>query len=244
MLIAGGSDPAGSEIDGSEDSAYNREHAFGNLLAGKLGYEPINIALNGATNGSIARSVLEWFYENYDPATMKVFVLVGWSESARMEVPVDWKSWYHDSNPAVDWFSKSSEDYLRINMGWKGSIERELEIIKYHQEFMARSGQYLEIQSANLVLQLEYFFKMHKVEYVMCNTLYMFTKDNHIKFYLDKIDSTRYINFDNNDECFYWKYKNAGYTNPKAKYWHHGEEPHVLYSEKLFEFIKNNNINY
>jgi hypothetical protein len=72
----------------------------------------------------------------------------------------------------------------------------------------------------------------------------MFTRDKHLNFYLDKIDSTRYINFDNNKESFYWKYKNEGHVNPKAKYWHHGEEPHRLYSEKLLEFVKNNNIDY
>ena len=31
MLIAGGSDLAGSEIDGSDDSYYNRDNSFGNL---------------------------------------------------------------------------------------------------------------------------------------------------------------------------------------------------------------------
>lgn len=244
MLIAGGSDPAGSEIDGSEDSAYNREHAFGNLLARKLGYEPVNICQNGSTNTTISRSVLEWFYENYDPSTMKVFVLVGWSESARMEVPVDWPTPYKDSNPSVDWYSESCKDYLRVNMGWKGSLEREIPIIAYHQEFIARNTTYLEIVSANAVLQLEYFLKMNGCEYLMCNTLHMFTPGGHIDFYLDKIDASRYINYKNNDECFYWKYRNAGHTNPKAKYWHHGEEPHKLYAELLHEFIKENNITY
>lgn len=244
MLVAGGSDPAGSEIDGNEDSSYNRNHAFGNLLAKKMGYEPVNIALNGSTNTSIARSVLEWFYENFDPKTQKVFVVVGWSESARMEVPVDWPTWYEESNPSADWFSKTSRDYLRINMGWKGSLEREIPIIAYHQEFMARNTELLEIVSANSVLQLQYFFKQHRVEYLMCNTLHMFTRSKHLNFYLDKIDSTRYINFDNNDECFYWKYQKEGHTNPKAKYWHHGEEPHRLYAEKLFQFVKDNNISY
>ena len=243
MLIAGGSDPAGSEIDGSEDSQYNREHAFGNLLAKKLGYEPVNIAQNGATNPTIARSVLEWFKKNYDANTMEVFVLVGWSESVRMEVPVDWPTWYEESNPAADWFSETSRDYLRINMGWKGSLEKEIPIIAYHQEFMARNTTFLEIVSANLILQLQYFFKTMNVEYLMCNTLHMFTRDKHTEFYMSKIDQTKYINFDNNNECFYWKYKNEGHENPKAKYWHHGEEPHRLYSEKLYEFvIKNYNV--
>ena len=72
----------------------------------------------------------------------------------------------------------------------------------------------------------------------------MFTPGGHIDFYLDKIDTTRYINYNNNDECFYWKYRNAGHTNPKAKYWHHGEEPHRLYADLLHKFIEENNIKY
>lgn len=35
MLVTGCSHAGGSEIDGTEDSAYNREHSFGNVL-GKI----------------------------------------------------------------------------------------------------------------------------------------------------------------------------------------------------------------
>ena len=41
-----------------------------------------------------------------------------------------------------------------------------------------------------------------------------------------------------NDAAFFWHYRNAGYENPKAKYWHHNEEPHRLHAEKLFNFIE------
>ncbi len=239
MLIAGGSDLAGSEIDGTEDSTYNRQHSFGNLLAGRLGYEPVNIAQNGPTNGTIARSVLEWFDSNYNPNEMELFVLVGWSESARVEMPVDWPTPYETNNPAADWFGDSCRDYLRINMGWPGMHDREKTIIADTQEFIAKYTTYFEVVSANLVLQLQYFLKMHKVNYLMCNTLHMFTKGNHLDFYVNLIDHKKYYNAYNNDECFYWKYKNAGYQNTKAKYWHHGEEPHRLYAEELYNFIKN-----
>ena len=36
LLIAGCSHAAGSEIDGKEDSKYNREHSYGALVAKKL----------------------------------------------------------------------------------------------------------------------------------------------------------------------------------------------------------------
>ncbi len=238
MLIAGCSHAAGSEIDGTEDSYYNRQHTFGNILAQKMGYKPINIALNGATNTGIARSVLEWFDNHYNDQVLEVFTLVAWTESVRMEVPVDWSSSYQDSNPNADWFSDTCKEYLRVNMGWKGTVDREKPIIAYHQEFMAKSTQYLELVSVNVILQLQYFLKMLNVNYLMCNTLHMFNRTKQLDFYLDKIDKTRYINFDNNDECFYWKYRNNGFNNTKAKYWHHGEEPHRLFADELFQFLK------
>ena len=86
-LVAGCSHSAGAEIDGNEDSLYNRDNSFGSLLCKKLGYEPINIALGGATNSGIARSVLRWINENYKPNEMEVFVCIGWTESSRLEVP-------------------------------------------------------------------------------------------------------------------------------------------------------------
>ena len=238
MLVAGSSDLAGSEIDGTEDSAYNRQNSFGNLLAAKLGYEAINIAIGGSTNQGITRSVIEWFDKNYDPTTMEVFVLVGWTESLRMEVPSPFIVWYEEMNPAVDWFSESSRKFLRVNMGWAGNNDEERELVKYYHEFMASNQTYLEIVSANCVLELQYFCKMHKVKYLMCNTLHMFERNIHTEFYLNQIDSRNYINYDNNTESFFWKYRNAGYENPKAKYWHHNEVPHSLYSEILYNFIQ------
>ena len=53
MLISGCSHTAGSEIDGSQDSKYNREHSFGAVLANMMGYTPINMAEPAAPNSSI-----------------------------------------------------------------------------------------------------------------------------------------------------------------------------------------------
>ena len=87
MLIAGCSHAAGSEINGLEDSVYNRQHSFGNLVAFNYGYRPINIAQNGMTNSGITRSILKWIEKFYDPSKMEVFVLVSWTESTRLEIP-------------------------------------------------------------------------------------------------------------------------------------------------------------
>lgn len=240
-LIAGCSHSAGSEIDGSEDSNYNRSNSFGNLLAGKLNRKPINIALTGATNQGIARSILEFFKtHNIDPKD--VFVIVGWTDSVRADVAIDWNGNYEKSNLGADWYSKTANDYLRVNMGWPGVFEKEMRIIKNTQDFMATNTTYLEILSANLVLQLQFYFKLHNIEYLMCNTQHVWSDAPQLNFYYELFDTSRYIDYRYNNQCFYWKYKHLGYDNPKAKYGHHNEVPHKLYATELYNFIHQNGL--
>jgi hypothetical protein len=63
-----------------------------------------------------------------------------------------------------------------------------------------------------------------------------------LRWYFKLVDMLRYPNFDDNTVNFYPKYKNLGYTNPKAKYYHHGEDAHLHYSEYLTDYIKQNNL--
>jgi hypothetical protein len=73
----------------------------------------------------------------------------------------------------------------------------------------------------------------------MCSTMHMFQPKEHFTSYLvNLIDESKYYNLKTDqDESFYWKYRNLGHENPKAKYWHHSEEPHKLYAEELYKFI-------
>lgn len=237
MLITGCSHASGSEIDGTEDSKYNRTHSFGNCLAEKIGYKPINIASVGATNSGIARTVLEWFNSNYDSKAMELFVLVSWTEGTRMEAPFNRDCLYDLSNKYADWSSASSSHYLRINLGYEGMFDDEKKIIKEYHRFIAKNTEFTEILSLNLILQLQYFFKSKKVEYLMCNAMPVFGLNKYTTVYYNLIDKQKYIDVDDSKKAFYWYYRDKGYLNKKAKYWHHGEVPHQLYSEKLFNFL-------
>lgn len=236
LLIAGCSHAAGSEIDGTEDSKTNRNSSFGGVLAKKLGREPINIACHGSTNTTISRSILDWFRSQYRSDLIDVFVLVAWTESSRMEIPVDKQhlTVFDTMYPHADWASDSSRYYIRINQGWKGGAEWEKQLIPQYQNFIAENQRYLEIYSANLVLQMQYFLQNQQVPYLMCNTMHMFSEDENLNFYLDLIDRDNYLDL-NSKEGFYWKYRNLGYENKKAKYWHHDDVPHRLYAEELFQ---------
>lgn len=241
-LVVGCSHSAGSEIDGTSDSEYNRDNAFGSRLSKMLGYEPINISLNGSANSGIARSVLQWMTEFYDPNEMELFVCIGWSESSRLEIPLMCD--YTQGNLAVPWFDDSANSFWRINFGWEGTTDEEKEIVPRYKKFMAENPIILENMSATNVLMLQYMFKSLNIPYVMCNTMHMFTKYDHFtSFLVDQIDQTSYYDLrSEQDNAFYWKYKHLGYDNPKAKYWHHSEEPHRLYAEELYKFIGGKNV--
>lgn len=239
-LIAGCSHSAGSEIDGSQDSVYNRDNSFGSVLARKLGYRPLNIAICGATNSGISRSILRWFDQEYNSETMDVFVIIGWTESSRLDVPAqDRPGDYFSGNPHCQWYDPSVNSFYRINYGWQGHTAYEKETIPEYQKFMAKNEIMLEIWGSRDVLMTQYFLKTLNIDYVMCSTMHMFTPKEHFSSYtIELIDDTKYYNLrEAEDQSFYWKYKNLGYNNPKAMYWHHDEEPHRLYAEELYNFI-------
>jgi hypothetical protein len=239
FLIAGCSHAAGSEINGQEDSVYNRQHAFGALVANHFGYRPINIAQNGMTNTGIARSVLKWFEKHYDPSKMKVFVLVAWTESTRLEVPMERDYYYDHCSKAADWFDGTANQYMRVTFGWEGGDPEERSIVPYYHKFMAQNETFLELQSIQLILQIQYFLKSINVGYLMSNSLHMFNKrTRQVEEFLSLVDRTKYYQMDNNEAAFYTKYKNLGYVNDLAKYWHHGEMPHICYADELVKYIE------
>ena len=239
MLIAGCSHAAGSEINGYEDSVYNRRHSYGANLAKHYGYQPVNIAQNGMTNSGIARSVLRWFKNHYDPVNMKVFVLVSWTESTRIEIANDRGYAYNVSSKAADWFDDTANQYMRITFGWEGGDPEERAIVPYYHKFMAQNEAFLELMTVQYMLQLQYFFKSKSVNYLMTNSLHVFSKERpQLESYFDLIDETKYYKMRDNDEAFFIKYRNLGHENSKAKYWHHDEVPHKLYAEELIKYIE------
>lgn len=242
MLIAGCSHAAGSEIDGIEDSPYNRDNSFGNRLAKLLGYEPVNIAITGSSNPCIARSILDWVHENYDSKETELYVLIAWTENTRMEIPSTRMFYYDIANTYASVFSKSNNLFLRVNFGSVGFDNWEKEQTEYYQKFMANNSGYLEMLTLNLILQIQYFLKSQNVKYLMCNTMEPVLDNIHNSSYIKKVDQKNYFNFLNSNSSFYFKYKNAGYINEKAKYWHHNEIPHKLYAEELYQFVIENHL--
>jgi hypothetical protein len=171
---------------------------------------------------------------------MDVFVITAWSESIRMEVPSERPHWYEQHCNCYDFYSESNRYYWRMNPGWPGGDPEEKALVPQFHRFMAENERYLEIFTLNLVLQIQYFLKSIGIDYIMCNTMHLTTANIHTQIYIDLVDQTKYMNLLDSDKAFYWFYRNLGYTNPKAKYWHHDETPHRLYAEELYNFIEGN----
>jgi len=67
--------------------------------------------------------------------------------------------------------------------------------------------------------------------------MHMFSKAEHLDFYLNQVDQSCYLNMREDTESFYWKYEGLGYKNKQATYWHHDEIPHRLFADELHRFI-------
>ena len=241
LLIAGCSNTAGFEISGIQDCRHNRRKSFGNQLAKKMGLEPVNIALGASSNPAIVRSVREWISEHGAPA----HVLVGYTELTRIDFPSPYPIWYEEMNPAVDWYNGYMDQFMQLNSGWHGANDIERELIPYWHDYQVRHEKMMWLHTVNLQWGLQEFLVNRDIDYTFCNTLYMYPDEGDEVFdrYCGRdwahIDTSKYLYARDNSKCFYWYYKNKGYENVNAEYWHHSEEPHALYAEVLYDFIQN-----
>ena len=239
ILIAGCSHAAGFELDGGEDSEYNRRNSFGGKLGDLLDRKPVNIAMGGQSNAAVARSVLNWFDKEYDSETMDVFVLFAWTEATRIDLPAPEHVEYSWSNTNTDFYTDINEQFLQINSGWDGINPFEKQVIPYWHDYQVRNEAMCLISGANFVLQMQFFMQAKNIDYVMCNTMPMFTVESkQLDFYLDLVDESKYLLMRDDSKAFYWYYRNKGYENEKAKYWHHDAEPHRRQALRLYNFIK------
>lgn len=240
MLISGCSHSVGSEIDGTYDSPYNRQNSYGNLLAKKMGYRPVNIALCGNSNGGILRNTIEYITSEYNPRETELFVLVGWTEPFRMDFPIK-----HNITESFkvhsDWKSKSLPNFFQANVFGVSNERNSQRLLKYVKPFLAECPAYFEIYTLNLMLHLQYFLKCYRINYAMCNTMHSFFGENkkYCEMYVDQIDADKFykIGYEHSYEGFYWHYKNLGYRNTNSQFEHHSEEPHRLFADELYNFI-------
>ena len=241
MLISGCSHAAGSEIDGTVDSKFNRQNSYGNLLAEKLGYRPINIALHGNSNGGILRNTIEWITTEYDPRKIDLFVLASWTEPYRIDFPLEEGD--RNGPPTFpDWKSKTTDNYFQANVFGTSNDRSKQRLIKHVKPFLTECPAYFEIYSLNLMLHLQYFLRYYRIKYLMVNTMHSIMPElqKFSKVYVDQIDPEFFYKFGYAEGYpgFYWHYKELGYDNKNSTLDHHDAEPHKLFAEELYQYIR------
>lgn len=246
LIVFGCSNAAGFEIYGGMDTKQNRMSSFGNLLGKKLDREVVNAGFGGASNSAIARTISRWIKNEYTEDT-DIHILIAWTESCRVEYPripgVDYRS----GNPWADYWLAENDNFIQINMGLDPDIDyagTEKVLIEHWQNYTAAYAMTTQMEYLNLVLQTQYLLELKGINYTMCNTMHTLEPKSYelLESYMDLVDEEHYLDFRKPENNFYWYYRNNGYVNDKALYWHHGIEPHTLYADRLFDFIKHRHI--
>lgn len=242
MIIVGCSHAGGFEIQEELDSKLNRSKSFGNLLATALERTPINLSIGGASNSTIARNLIEYITSKATNES-EIMVLICWTEGTRVEIPISHKKRYRSyelGNQGSDDFFLTNNKFMMLNSALKGDDVWEKFTIAQNQRFIANNHLYFEILSAQLVLMIQDFLKVRNIDYMMCNTMHVFSSNEFTNVYKQNIDVNKYYMFGKNELSFWYKYKDLGFENPNAKYWHHGEEAHRLYADELYAFYNQN----
>ena len=240
-LIAGCSHTAGFEIDGTEDSEHNRQHSWGNQLAHMLGMEPVNLAIGGASNPAIMRQVTDYLHRQ-DTVPQNFFVIIGWTECLRTELPSGWDVDVRDNNSAVHHFTHSILPFLQINPGWQGNTEYERDTLRYWHRHMVEWEDIFAVHSIQTALATQWYLESVRIPYVMCNTMWNWKLNRYTESYVNKIHQTRYYQYGNDAECFYDAMKPKYGENPLAQYGHLGVEAHTAQAQRLCQHIKQYNL--
>lgn len=231
VLINGCSHSAGSEIEGSGigEGNYNRNNSFGAQLAKRLGVDYTNIAYPGASNDYIARTTMYWLLDNPQLAKHTLF-LIHWTGTDRTEY------FYDSGNTSAFDFIKNAPDTNVAHLHpqhypdwapfkWK----KNLDVLSNH--LFINHTQW-DINRYNNIIQTQTLLQEHN--YVFRNAFQCCENKPRYKYYIDKLDKSRFLHWDNADESFYDHCTNAGFNTDGQQYWHHKLDAHTYWAEKLF----------
>jgi len=202
-----------------KDNVYSFSSEF---LAKSYNLNLFNIAMGGRGNDRISFTTKLWFYQN---GFKDIFAVIGWTSSYRMDYVTN-DEWKKGRIPNMDltWRTwKISENLKFINScpGW--DIE-----------------QTAVMRSLNHVLDLQNFFILHRIPYVMFNSLPAVwnRKIKDFETMYEKIDKKRYFKPESSQLDFITENNFiVSKDNP-----HPSLEGHQEWAKLLKEFIDANNL--
>jgi len=183
----------------------------------------VDSAAGGRGNDRICFTTKLFFAQHKD----KFFAVIGWSSAERMDYVTNdgWKA------GRFPWTKTTWRT-------WKVQEPTALRFV------MKQKGYDIEMTSSKRiithVLDLQNFFQLNKIEYVMYNSLKQDfgLKNPDMKILYDQIDKKRYFKIDYSQQEFIHENGYISSTNDP----HPNTEGHTLWANQLMEFIDANNL--
>jgi len=238
LVAVGCSHTAGAEIDGNTTSFYNRQNCFAAQLAKKLGYNYINVSVNGASNQFIHRKVIEYI-TNYMENPKEVFFLIGWTSSERMELR------YSENNDFeyLNFADLEDRKYFPFTSGTHKKIILDDKMKKLNKFTDILFDYHLkENERATLAYSTQQTLKSLEIPYFMFNSCNGIERTEYTGAIIDKLDRTNYYEPDNGDYAYFPYCKFVLKHENFAPYWHHFKPAHDDYTNVLYSILKERNI--
>jgi hypothetical protein len=199
------------------DELSNLICAWPHVLANKINASVVNLGTPGASNDSIVRRTLDYVV---NPLNKRPdMVIIGWSNAGRIEAADEagvWDVWpgSQQASDVTPWRS----DLIKYVSGYHSSAY-------YHKKYYQQ------------VMLMQMFLNAMNINYVMLNTHYhdyyrkiFFTE---VAWYRDKIDTTRFVEFDRGGMM---EWTQDCVKGPGGHFLEYG---HGIVADKIYEHIRN-----
>jgi len=239
-LVANGcSHTSGSELyEGLGECLENRNLSYAKKVADNLGYDYVNIAINGGSNDYIFRSTIEFINNNLKNIQDYVF-LIGWTSSLRIELRYSNRNIHlFNRNSNIDFYDKK---YIPITPNTSISLfedKRFGKMIQKNKDLIIEDT-FCSDKFANYAFGLQSIFEAYNIKYFMFNTIHGQQKTGNNKATIKNLSKNPkyYKPLDHDDTFFFYCKDVLGYTD-LTSYWHHKQDAHNAWSEILYERSK------
>ena len=192
------------------------------IIAKQYGYDLHNLAMGGRGNDRISFTTKLWFHQN---GVKDVFAVIGLSSTHRHDYLTN-DGWKKGRVPGMEstWRTWKTGDNLRFissQRGWDVDQQGEMRFL-------------------NHVLDLQNFFFLNNIPYVIYNALPnpVNSKNKDLKTYMTMINQKRFFRF--SDSHFDFVVKNNLIVSPEDP--HPSKSGHELWAQQLKEFIDANDL--
>lgn len=195
----------------------NVKLAWPHVLANKINASVVNLGEPGSSNDSILRRTLDYLVN--PQSTRPDLVVIGWSSAGRTEV----------ADEAGVWDVWPGTQRELVAVPWRATM------IKYVTDY--HSSTYYNKKYHQQVMLMQAFLKTLGIKCVMLNNQYydyyrrIFFDE--LPWYLDKIDTTQFIEFDRGGMIEWAEHCARG---PGG---HFLEDGHQIVANKIYEHIRN-----